>query len=67
MTHRGSDVCEMQLNGVSEELRLLLLDFDIDVMDDRPGRGDGTCSVSSSPSFMYYRLYITITVIIRLQ
>lgn len=66
MTHRGTDVCEMQLNGVSEELRLLLLDFDTDVMDDRPGKGDGTCSVSSS-SFMYYRLYITITVIIRLQ
>lgn len=53
MTH-GSDVCEIQLNGVSEEMNLLLLDFDTDVMEGRAGRGDATCSVSLCPAFRYY-------------
>lgn len=48
MAHCDADVCEMQLNGVSEELSLLLLDFDTDTMEKRPGKGDATCSVSSS-------------------
>lgn len=48
MAHRDADVCEMQLNGVSEELSLLFLDFDTDTMEERPGKGDATCSVSSS-------------------
>lgn len=54
MTHLGSDVCEMQLNGVSEEMNLLLLDFDTDVMEDRPGTGEATCSVSLCPGFRYH-------------
>lgn len=53
MTHWGSDVCEMQLNGVSEEMNLLLLDFDTDVMEGRATTGDETCSVSLCPAFKY--------------
>ncbi|TWW63416.1 tRNA methyltransferase 10 -like protein B [Takifugu flavidus] len=44
MAHRDADVCEMQLNGVSEELSLLFLDFDTDTVEERPGKGDATCS-----------------------
>lgn len=53
MTHLGSDVCEMQLNGLSEEMSLLLLDFDTDVMEGRAGRGDATCSVSLCSAFRF--------------
>lgn len=65
MAHRDADVCEMQLNGVSEELSLLLLDFDTDTMEERPGKGDVTCSVSSSalsnylPHLIIQIMYIT--------
>lgn len=53
MTHCGLDVCEMQLNGVSEEMNLLLLDFNTDVMEGRARTGDATCSVSLYPAFKY--------------
>lgn len=51
MTRRGSDEGEMQLNGVSEEMKLLLLDFETEVMEGSAGRGDATCSVSLCPAF----------------
>lgn len=54
MTNLSSEACEKQLSGVSEELNLLLLDFDTDVMEGRAGRGDATCSVSLCPAFRYY-------------
>lgn len=44
MASPGSDVCE--LSEVSEEMSLLMLDFDTDVTEGRPERGDATCSVS---------------------
>lgn len=56
MTNLSSEACEKQLSGVSEELNLLLLDFDTDVMEGRAGRGDATCSVSLCPAFRYYTL-----------
>lgn len=56
MTNQSSEACEIQLNGVSEELNLLLLDFDTDVMEGRPRREDATCSVSLCPAFRYYTL-----------
>lgn len=50
MTNLSSEACEKQLNGVSEELNLLL-NFDTDVMEGRAGRGDATCSVSLMSCF----------------
>ncbi|XP_031707212.1 tRNA methyltransferase 10 homolog B [Anarrhichthys ocellatus] len=38
MAHSGSDACETQLNGVSEEMDLLRIDVETDVVEDRPGR-----------------------------
>ncbi|XP_028419463.1 tRNA methyltransferase 10 homolog B [Perca flavescens] len=38
MAHIGSDVCEMQLNGVSEMMDLLQIDVETDVVEDRAGR-----------------------------
>ncbi|XP_075948350.1 tRNA methyltransferase 10 homolog B [Anarhichas minor] len=38
MAHSGSDACETQLNGVSEEMDLLRIDVETDVLEDRPGR-----------------------------
>ncbi|XP_031160374.1 tRNA methyltransferase 10 homolog B [Sander lucioperca] len=38
MAHIGSDVCEMQLNGVSEVMDLLQIDVETDVVEDRAGR-----------------------------
>lgn len=40
MAHIHSDVCEMQLNGVSEGIDLLQIDVETDVVEDRPGRED---------------------------
>lgn len=62
MAHRDADVCEMQLNGVSEELSLLLLDFDTDMVKERPGKGDATCSVSSSV-LSNYLLHVIIEIV----
>lgn len=56
MSNLSPEACEKQLNGVSEELNLLLLDFDTDVMEGRAGRGDATCSVSLCPAFRYSTL-----------
>lgn len=36
MTHISSDMCEMQLNGVSEVMDLLHIDVETDVVEDRP-------------------------------
>ncbi|XP_044040505.1 tRNA methyltransferase 10 homolog B isoform X2 [Siniperca chuatsi] len=44
MAHFRSDVCEMQLNGVSEVMDLLQIDVETDVVEDRPGREDAPCS-----------------------
>ncbi|XP_042256986.1 tRNA methyltransferase 10 homolog B isoform X1 [Thunnus maccoyii] len=44
MTHISSDMCEMQLNGVSEVMDLLHIDVETDVVEDRPGRGDALYS-----------------------
>lgn len=46
MAHNRPDVCEMQLNGVSEAMDLLQIDVEADVVEGRPGRQDATCSVS---------------------
>lgn len=46
MAHSGSEVGEMQPNGVSEVMDLLQIDVETDVVEERPGRGDTTCSVS---------------------
>ena len=46
MTHISSDMCEMQLSGVSEVMDLLHIDIETDVVEDRPGRGDALYSVS---------------------
>lgn len=44
MAHIHSDVCEMQLNGVSEGIDLLQIDVETDVVEDRPGREDASFS-----------------------
>lgn len=49
MAHICSDVCEIQLNGVSEAIDLLQIDVGTDVKEDRPGRDDATCSVCFFP------------------
>lgn len=41
-----SDVCEIQLNGVSELMELLQIDLETDVADGRPGKEDVARSVS---------------------
>lgn len=46
MAHISSDVCEMQLKGVSEVMDLLQIDVWTDEVEDRPGREDAACSVS---------------------
>ena len=46
MAHTASDVCEMQLDGVSEVMDLLQIDVETDVVEDRPGGQDPSCSVS---------------------
>lgn len=46
MAHNGPDVCEIQLNGVSEAMDLLQIDVEADVVEGRPGKQDATCSVS---------------------
>lgn len=46
MAHTDSDVCEMQLDGVSEVMDLLQIDLETDVVEGRPGGEDPTCSVS---------------------
>lgn len=54
MAHIGSDVCEMQLNGVSEVMDLLQIDVETDVVEDRAGREAAPFSVSrfcTWPSF----------------
>lgn len=53
MAHISSDMCEMQLNGVSDVMDLLHIDVETDVVEDRPGRGDALCSVSlfNNPSY----------------
>ncbi|KAK9524878.1 hypothetical protein VZT92_017242 [Zoarces viviparus] len=38
MAHSGSDACETQLNGVSEEMDLLRIDVETHVLEDRPER-----------------------------
>ncbi|XP_049923170.1 tRNA methyltransferase 10 homolog B [Epinephelus moara] len=38
MAHNGSDECEKQLNGVSEEMDLLQIDVDTAEVEDRPER-----------------------------
>lgn len=40
------DVCEIQLNGVSELMELLQIDLETDVADDSPGKEDVARSVS---------------------
>lgn len=49
MAHVCSDLCEVQLTGVSEAMDLLQIDLDTDVVDDKPGREDAAYSVSLSP------------------
>ncbi|KAM8747086.1 tRNA methyltransferase 10 homolog B isoform 2-T3 [Acanthopagrus schlegelii] len=44
MAHTDSDVCEMQLDGVSEVMDLLQIDLETDVVEGRPGGEDPTCS-----------------------
>lgn len=46
MAHIPSDMCEMQLNGVSEGMDLLHIEVETDVEKDKPGREDVLCSVS---------------------
>lgn len=46
MAHISSDVCEMQLNGVSEVMDLLQIDVGTDEAEDRRGGEDAACSVS---------------------
>lgn len=58
MAQRDTDVCEMQINGISEELSFLLLDFDADTMEERPGKGGATCSVSSYALINYLHVII---------
>lgn len=41
-----SDVCEMQLNGVSELMELLQIDVETDVAKDRPEKEGAARSVS---------------------
>lgn len=51
MANICSDVCEIQLNGVSEAIDLLQIDLEADVKEDRPGRDDATCSVCCFPQY----------------
>ena len=53
MARIPSEVCDMQLNGVSEAMDLFHIDVETDEVEDRPGRGDALCSVSLiiKPSF----------------
>ncbi|XP_070710855.1 tRNA methyltransferase 10 homolog B [Pempheris klunzingeri] len=44
MAHSRSDVCEMQLNGVSEAMDLLQIEVETDVVEDRPWREDAEYS-----------------------
>uniref|UniRef100_A0A3Q1G4C5 tRNA methyltransferase 10 homolog B n=1 Tax=Acanthochromis polyacanthus TaxID=80966 RepID=A0A3Q1G4C5_9TELE len=44
MAQNSPEMCEMQLNGVSELMDLLHIDVDADVVDDRPGREDALYS-----------------------
>ncbi|KAM7366394.1 hypothetical protein PAMP_015837 [Pampus punctatissimus] len=44
MTDISSDMCEMQLNGVSEVMDLLHIHVETDVEEDRPKRADALCS-----------------------
>ncbi|KAM9335401.1 tRNA methyltransferase 10 homolog B isoform 1-T2 [Symphorus nematophorus] len=44
MAHIGSDMCEMKLNGVSEEMDLLQIDVETDVVEERPGREEAAYS-----------------------
>ncbi|GAA6215987.1 tRNA methyltransferase 10 homolog B [Lates japonicus] len=44
MAHIPSEVCDMQLNGVSEVMDLLHIDVEADVVEDKPGREDALCS-----------------------
>lgn len=46
MAHIHSDVCEVQLNGVSEVMDLLQIEVETDGVEDRPGREDAPYSVS---------------------
>lgn len=49
MAHCQSDVCEVQLNGVSEAMDLLQIDVEAQVVEGRKGRQEATCSVSCFP------------------
>ncbi|AWO97555.1 putative tRNA methyltransferase 10 -like B [Scophthalmus maximus] len=44
MAHVPSEVCDTQLNGVSEVMDLLRIEVEADVMEDKPGREDALCS-----------------------
>ncbi|XP_075884374.1 tRNA methyltransferase 10 homolog B isoform X1 [Nelusetta ayraudi] len=44
MAHCQSDVCEVQLNGVSEAMDLLQIDVEAQVVEGRKGRKEATCS-----------------------
>lgn len=46
MAQSRSDVCETELNGVSEVMDLLQIEVETDVAGDRPGREDAAYSVS---------------------
>lgn len=46
MAYSPSDEGEVQLNGVSEAMDLLQIDFETEVVDGRQGRQEATCSVS---------------------
>ncbi|KAG7497464.1 hypothetical protein JOB18_038056 [Solea senegalensis] len=44
MAHIPSAECDMQLNGVSEEMDLLHIQVEADVVEEKPGREDALCS-----------------------
>lgn len=49
MAHCRSDLCDEQLNGVSEAMDLLQIDVEAYVVEGRKGRQEATCSVSYFP------------------
>lgn len=48
MAHCETDVCEVQVNGVSEAMDLLQIDVEAQVTEGRKGSQAATCSVSCS-------------------
>ncbi|KAG7497463.1 hypothetical protein JOB18_038056 [Solea senegalensis] len=57
MAHIPSAECDMQLNGVSEEMDLLHIQVEADVVEEKPGREDALCSEISRLAGQLRRVY----------